>query len=389
MKQEPIRAAMPVAARVPAFAMAVAAGLAAANIYYNQPLLEVIEAEMPGRLTPLLPMITQLGYAAGLVFLVPLGDLAERRRLIVVQFLLLALALAGTAVAPGPALLLAASFLVGMLSTAAQQIVPFAATLAPAERRGAVVGQVMSGLLTGILLSRTLSGLVGGVLGWRMTFALAVPLALGAALLMRVRLPASQPQGGPRYGALMRSLTGLWRDYPVLRRLAITQALQFGAFSVFWSVLAFRLAEPRFGLGPEVAGLFGLVGLAGILAAPLAGRFADAGGPYRILQICGGATLLSWAILGLFGSIAGMILGVIVLDFAVQGSLIACQSLVFALAPEARSRLNTLFMAMMFLGGAAGSAGATLAWGLGGWPAVSAVGIACGIGAVAMQLRRR
>lgn len=376
----------PVLGAVATFSMAAAAGLAVANIYYNQPMLELIEQDLPGPLTGAIPTATQLGYAVGLFLLVPLGDLVERRRLIVVQFLLLAAALMLAAIAPNAALLIAASLVVGLVATVAQQIVPFAAHHAPPAKRGATVGTVMAGLLTGILLSRTLAGFIASHGGWREMFWLAVPMSLAAAGLMATVLPHSAPDSKLSYPRLLHSIWHLWREFPALRLAALTQSALFAAFTVFWTILAFRLAEPRFGYGAEVAGLFGLVGAVGILAAPLAGRFADKRGPSRVVVIGALVTLASWIVFGVWTSMAGLIVGVILLDFGIQSALVSNQHIVFALRPQARARLNTVLMGTMFLGGSIGSATATLAWTAGGWLPVSVLGTLFALIAAGLQV---
>lgn len=366
--------------------MAAGAGVAVANIYYNQPMLGLIEHDLPGGFAGLVPTATQFGYALGLLLLVPLGDLFERRRIIVIQFVILAVALVAAALAPNAVAIVIASLAVGAASTVAQQIVPLAAHLSAPDKRGATVGMVMSGVLGGILLSRTLAGVVATHAGWREMFWLGVPMALAMAALLSARLPHSQPDGRLGYGALLRSLAHLWREHPALRLAAITQALLFAAFTTFWTILALRLQSAPYHMGADVAGLFGIVGAVGILVAPLAGKIADKRGPRRVIMLGALLTLVSWAVFGLWQSIAGLVVGVIVLDFAVQSALVSNQHIIYTLQPEARARLNTIFMGSMFLGGAAGSAAATSIWASGGWNALSVFGMALSLGAVLIQL---
>jgi predicted MFS family arabinose efflux permease len=376
----------PVADRRLVFAAAGAAGIAVANIYYNQPMLAMIERDVPGSLTGTIPTATQLGYAIGLFLLVPLGDIVERRRLIVGQFGVLAVALALAAIAPNAVLIVLSSLVVGLAATVAQQIVPLAAHLSPPERRGSTVGTILSGILAGILLSRTLAGFVAAHGGWRAMFWLGVPLALSAGALMAAVLPRSPPDATLGYGKLLRSIGDLWREFSELRRAAATQALVFAAFTAFWTVLPFYLQEPPFGLGADAAGLFGILGAIGVLTAPMAGRFADWYGPAYVVAIGAALAMSAWAVLGAWGSLVGLGVGVLLLDIAMQACLVANQHVVFALRAQARARLNTVLMGSMFLGGAFGSAVATGAWQAGQWPAVVGFGAALSIAAGAIQL---
>ncbi|MGI4946271.1 MAG: MFS transporter [Janthinobacterium lividum] len=371
-------------------AMGAAAGIAVANMYYCQPMLGIMERDLAGPgggpgMTGLVPTATQLGYAGGLFLLVPLGDLLDRRRIIIVQFVLLAVALALVAIAPSAGLVMLASLAMGACATVAQQVVPFAAALAHPTSRGKTIGTVTAGVLCGILLSRTLAGFVAVHLGWREMFWLAVPLALGAGMVMGVLLPRNHPHLTMGYGAALVSVISLWRREAGLRRATVVQALLFGSFSAFWTVLALHLQEPRFHLGADVAGLFGVVGAVGVLAAPVAGRIADRRGPALVVFIGALLTLLSWLVFGLWGALPGLVLGVVVLDFGVQSALVSNQHVVFALQPTARNRLNTVFVTGMFIGGASGSAGATLAWGLAGWAGVCGFGGALAAAALAVE----
>lgn len=377
--------ATPMLSQTLTLAMALAAGVAVANIYYNQPMLGIMERDLGSSgITGWVPTITQLGYATGLFLLVPLGDLMDRRKLIVNQFMLLALALVFVALAPSASVVVLASLALGICATVVQQVMPFAAALANPASRGRTMGMVVSGVLCGILLSRTLAGFVATHAGWREMFWLAVPLAIIMGVLMALLLPRNYPHLTMGYGTALASLVDLWRQERSLRFATMIQATLFASFSTFWTVLALHLQEPRFQLGADVAGLFGIVGAVGVIAAPIAGRIADHRGPALVIGASAVLSLLSWLIFGLWGTVSGLVVGVIVLDFGVQSALVSNQHIVFALHPEARSRLNTVFMTGMFLGGAIGSAGATMLWNLAAWPAVCAFGIVLSMIALAL-----
>jgi predicted MFS family arabinose efflux permease len=355
--------------------MATATGIAVANIYYNQPMLGLLERSFGDAGTVgMVPTVTQLGYALGLLLLVPLGDILPRRELIVGQFLLLALALVGAALAPTAVFLLIASFGVGAMATVAQQIVPFAASLAPPDRRGSTVGTVMAGLLAGILLSRALAGLIGASEGWRAMFWLSAPVALLAALVMARVLPRHVPQAQLSYPKALHSLVGLWRQQPALRRATVVQAGIFGSFSVFWTSLALYLASPAFGLGADVAGLFGLLAAGGLVAAPLSGHASDRWGPRVLTMVAAALALAAWLVMAGFSTLWGLAAATLLLDFGSQSALVANQHVIYGLDGAAHNRVNTIFMTGMFLGGALGSALAGFAWAHAGWGGVTLAG---------------
>jgi len=368
--------------------LSASAGLSVANIYYNQPMVGLMGAEM-GRLASQVPTATQLGYALGLVLLVPLGDCTERRRLILLQTAALVAALVAAASLHGAIAILSASVAVGVASTIAQQILPLAAELSPPESRGRTVGTVMSGLLCGILLARTLSGVVAEHLGWRAMFWVGAAIAAAIGVMLRLVLPRVPSTQSVPYGRLLGSLAGLVRASPALRRSALVQAGLFGGFSAFWSTLALLLETPRFGLGSEAAGLFGVVGLAGVACAPLAGRLSDRRGPAGVVRLGVALVLAAFAILAGFPTLAGLSVGVIVLDAGVQLSMIANQTVVLGLDPATRGRMNTVFVASLFCGGAFGSAAGGLAWHAYGWTAVAGLGFAMALASLVAQLALR
>ena len=363
--------------RATTLVMAIGCGVVVAAVYSNQPMLGIMEAAFPGYvwITDLVPMATQLGFAVGLLLLVPLGDRVDRRSLILLQLTAFAFSLAAAALAPDARTLVVISALVGITSSVAQQIVPFAAELAEPSRRGATIGTVMSGLLCGMLLGRVVAGSVADHYGWRAMYWLSLLLVTATGCLLAATLPQGQAKTHAGYGELLKSLIALWRDEPALRRATMIQACLFGSFTAFWTILALQLSA-RYHLGAETAGLFGIAGVVGILFAPIAGKIADRRGPADLIAAGAFIMLASWLAFAAVGTVAGLIAGVILLDFGEQAALVSNQQVIYALRPEARNRLNTIFMGGMFLGGAIGSAGAVLVWHMAGWYAVCALGTA-------------
>lgn len=363
--------------RPPVLLLAVAAGLVVANLYYNQPLLAGMARDFGVAVPAIAPVatLTQVGYALGLFAVVPLADVAERRRLLVVLVLGAAAALAASALAPTAAALAAASLAVGVLSVAPQVIVPIAADLAPPGARGRAVGTVMSGLLVGILGARVASGALGARLGWRPVFLAAAAGMLVLAGVLRVRLPESRAEVALSYRALLASLPAVARRWAVLRESAVFGALAFASFSAFWTTLPFHLAALPGHYGSGVAGAFGLVGIVGALAASFVGRVNDRGDPRRTVGWGLAGTVAAWVALAAFGTaLAGLVLGVLLLDLGVQGAHVSNQTRIFALDDAARGRINAVYMVAYFAGGALGSAAGAAAWARAGWTGVSLVG---------------
>jgi len=359
--------------------MAIAAGMTVANLYYGQPLLEELSRffRVSHSTIGIAAMLIQVGYALGLLFLVPLADIRERRSLIITVLLCSIAALLLVSFSSGIGLFLFASLLLGTTSIVPQLLVPFAAQLAPPHERGKAIGNVMSGLLIGILLSRTLSGAVGSALGWQAVYRLAALMIVLLAISFGLLLPRSHPASAMGYSALMRSLGALLRSQPVLREASLVGAMMFGAFSAFWTTLSFLLKSPPFNLGAQVAGLFGLVGVAGALTASVVGRVTDRISPRFTLTIAILVSVLSYVWFWAFGhKIAGLVAGVIVLDIGIQSGHISNQARIYALDPAARNRINAVYMVTSFAGGALGSVLGSFSWGLAGWKGVCEVGIA-------------
>ncbi|WP_427183845.1 MFS transporter [Bordetella bronchialis] len=372
------------------FALAVTAGAAVANLYYSQPMLALIAATFhAGEGIGLITMCTQLGYTVGLVLLVPLGDRLERRRLILAQCVLLIAAAVACAIAPSFNSLIAASILLGVGATITQLIIPFAADLAPDTTRGQAVGVVFSGLLAGILLARTLSGAIGQLLGWRAMFWVAAGIALALGAMMFMMLPRVAPKSRLPYARLLGSMVQLPFTHAPLRRACATQACLFGLFSAFWSVLALMLAEPPYRMGSAVAGAFGIVGLIGVGAASWGGKLADRYGARNGVGAGIVACAVSFVVFALAPSMAGLVVGVILLDLGVSLAQVSNQSLILSLDAQARSRINTVYVTAIFFGGAFGSGAASVAWHRGGWQAVSMLGLGLALAALAIHIHDR
>lgn len=375
--------------------LATGAGLSVASLYYSQPMLGVLAADIGVSALDIgfVPTLTQLGYAAGILLLAPLGDRHDRRTIILIKAALLVISLLAAAMAPSLDILLAASLAIGITATLAQDIVPAAATLAPASRRGKVVGTVMTGLLLGILLSRVVSGVVAEHFGWRSMFVIA---AAGVAIIgvaVWRGLPHFSPSASITYPALLGSLLKLLHQHAALRRAALAQGLLSMGFSAFWSTLAVMLHAEPFHMGSAVAGTFGLAGAVGALAAPMAGHMADRRGPERVTRLGTGLTALFFGIMCLspFLSTTAQLwllgIGTVGFDLGVQISLIAHQSIVYGIDPGARSRLNAVLFVSMFIGMAAGAAlGSTLLaqW---GWTAVTGMATISALAALAVRLQ--
>lgn len=369
--------------------LAVATGLVVANLYYVQPLLDAISLEfgVGPRAAGGLVTLTQLGYALGLLLIVPLGDTLPRRPLVTGILGFSALTLVALGLSPNLTVFALLSVAVGLSSVVAQILVPLAAALAPDDSRGRVVGTVMSGLLLGVLLARTASGAVATLAGWRAIYFVAALLMLALAAALWRALPGEQPRPKVAYPALLASVFRLARDEPVLRLRALYGALGFGAFSVFWTSLAFLLSRPPYGYSEAVIGLFGLVGAVGALAAGAAGRLADRGYARPVTLILGLFTLVSFGFIGLGGAaLWALIVGALLLDLGVQALQIINQSEIYRLNPEARSRVTTVYLTTYFVGGALGSALSSTAYSIFGWPGVALAGGLCGLGIVGVWL---
>ena len=368
------------------------AGLAVATLYYAQPMLAVMRSGLTASAFAVgaVPMLTQLGYAAGILLLAPLGDRYDRRRIILAKAAVLAAALVAGALAQSIAVLWGASFVTGLTATLAQDAVSSAATLAPEQHRGRVVGSVMTGLLLGILLSRVISGVVAEAFGWRvMLLGAAGSMAVVVALAW-TGLPSIPTTTRLAYGALLGSLVELWRRHAALRRAALAQGLLAVGFSAFWSSLALMLSG-TFHLGSAVAGAFGLAGAAGAVIAPVAGRLADRRGPDWVTRVGAAAAAGSFALLIVArwlpvpAHLALMVVAVVGFDLGVQAALIAHQTIVYGIEPAARSRLNAILFTVMFVGMAVGAGLGSLLLQAAGWTGVVVLATVSALAALAVR----
>ncbi len=364
---------------------AVATGQAVGSNYLAQPLLETLRGlfGVSEGVAGLIVTAAQVGYAAGLILLLPLGDLFERRRLIVTLAAITVAGLAVAAVAPSIGLFIVATAVIGMSSVMAQLLVPFAATLAPQAERGRVVGNVMSGLMLGILLARTFSGLVAQAAGWRTVYVIAAVLMLAQAVLLYVKLPLFRQSAGLPYPKLLASVVRITRDEPVLRRRSLYGMFSFATFSVLWTTLAFLLSGSPYHYSDGIIGLFGLVGAAGALAASVVGHYTDRGWVYWLTGAGCLLTVVAFVLLW-FGqsSLPLLIAGILILDVGSQGIHISSQSEIYRLRPEARNRINAFYMTSCFVGAAAGSAAAAFAYDRWGWAGTCALGGLLGLAIV-------
>ncbi|GCE46775.1 putative MFS family arabinose efflux permease [Thermosporothrix hazakensis] len=356
-----------------AWLLAFACAVSVANLYYIQPVLPDMGRtfSVTAGQIGFVATLTQFGYAAGLLFIIPLGDRYRRRLLICLMLVLVALALVAVAISPSLLILSLASFAVGATTIVPQLIIPMAAGMAHPQERGRVIGVVMTGLLIGILLARTFSGFISAQLGWRVVYWIAAAMMILLAVALHFLLPEEYPQANMSYPQLLKSLWGLFRTEPVLREASCIGALVFGAFSAFWATLSFFLETPPYHYGSDVAGTFGLVGVVGALAASLVGRIADRHNPRLTVGFALGIVLVSFVIFWLTGQFLwGLIIGVILLDLGSQANQVSNQARIYSLNPAARNRLNTVYMVFYFVGGSIGSALGAFGWSFAKWNGV-------------------
>lgn len=357
--------------------MAAGAGLVVANNYYNQPLLSLIakdfgvsEAEVSN-----IPLFTQLGYAFGLLFIIPLGDKLPRKKMVMIDFIAIVLSLLGMALAPSLPVLIIAGFIVGFSCVVPQVFVPMAAQLAKPENRGRAIGIVMSGLLIGILGSRFISGFVGEYFGWRSMYFIATGIMLVYWLLLKLKLPELEPDFKGTYAELMKSLLYYFKTESSVRLAAVRGGLGFAGFSAFWTTLVF-LMEDNFGYGSGIAGTFGILGIGGAVAASAIGKLSDKKNKNNLITYSIFIMIVAWLVFEFSSySIVGLVIGVLLVDMGLQSLHITNQNIIFSRNPDARNRINTIYMVGYFIGGALGTVTGAYAWQLFEWRGVASLGL--------------
>ncbi|AVK49793.1 MFS transporter permease [Clostridium sp. MF28] len=368
----------PILTKLLILVMSIACGLTVANLYYIQPLLgDIAKTFHVDQLSiGFAAMLTQIGYAIGMIFILPLGDIKEKRNLIVIMLLFSVISLMSMFFSSNIYILTISSFAVGFTSIIPQLIIPLAAQLSNPQQRGQIIGTIMSGLLIGILLSRTVSGILGSYLGWRIVYLIAAIMMFALMFILRKLIPLCNPISDIKYSELLKSMIHLIKTEPILRESSLNGALMFSAFSAFWTSLIFLLESSHYNMGAEAAGLLGLVGVSGALAAPLVGKVADKRGSRFAIGICIVVVIVSYLLFFLFGfKIWGLVLGVILLDLGVQSCNVSNQARVHSLNEETRNRLNTIYMVSFFLGGAFGSFLGSYSYSHFGWYGVCTFGI--------------
>ncbi|MBN7575556.1 MFS transporter [Clostridium sp. 2-1] len=368
----------PILTKLLILVMSIACGLTVANLYYIQPLLgDIAKTFHVDQLSiGFAAMLTQIGYAIGMIFILPLGDIKEKRNLIVIMLLFSVISLMSMFFSSNIYILTISSFAVGFTSIIPQLIIPLAAQLSNPQQRGQTIGTIMSGLLIGILLSRTVSGILGSYLGWRIVYLIAAIMMFALMLILRKLIPLCNPISDIKYSELLKSMIHLIKTEPILRESSLNGALMFSAFSAFWTSLIFLLESSHYNMGAEAAGLLGLVGVSGALAAPLVGKVADKRGSRFAIGICIVVVIVSYLLFFLFGfKIWGLVLGIILLDLGVQSCNVSNQARVHSLNEETRNRLNTIYMVSFFLGGAFGSFLGSYSYSHFGWYGVCTFGI--------------
>ncbi|PPC76726.1 MFS transporter [Pokkaliibacter plantistimulans] len=354
-------------------------GAIVANLYYSQPIIALIAPSvgLSADAASLIVSLTQIGYALGLLLLVPLGDLIENRKLMISTAVVSSLSLLAAAMTSQPQWFLAISLLVGISSVAVQMLIPMAAHMAPEQSRGRIVGNIMSGLLLGILLARPVSSLIADHFGWRTVYFTATALMVLIIVVMATTLPRHEPAHRSSYGQLLGSLAVLLRTQPILRQRSLYQGLMFATFSLFWTAVPLELAQSH-GLSQSAIAVFALIGAVGAASAPIAGRLADAGHTGKATTLALVLAVLSMVV-GLlpFGvSVVALAITGVLLDFAVQMNMVLGQRAIYALDPKSRARLNAIYMTSIFVGGALGSVFAATLYHSGGWHTVAMVGTA-------------